>query len=298
VDWDKLRIFHAAAEAGSFTHAGEKLDMSQSAVSRQVSALEQDLSVPLFHRHARGLILTEQGELLFRTAREVLVKLDQVKTRLVDTREKPSGQLRVTTTVGLGTSWLTSRVHEFVDLHPDVQLDLILDDDELDLSMRQADIALRIRAPVQPDLIQRKLFTVHFHLYASPAYLKRFGSPETLADINEDHRIVGFGMNSPTYLRESMNWLEGAGRLANETRRPVLRINNIVGMKRAVQRGVGIALLPDYLIEPEADLVQLIPEADVPSLDTYFVYPEELRNTARVKVFRDFLISKAERWTF
>jgi DNA-binding transcriptional LysR family regulator len=298
VDWDKLRIFHAAAEAGSFTHAGEKLDMSQSAVSRQVSALEQDLNVPLFHRHARGLILTEQGELLFRTAREVLVKLDQVKTRLVDTREKPSGQLRVTTTVGLGTSWLTSRVHEFVDLHPDVQLDLILDDDELDLSMRQADIALRIRAPVQPDLIQRKLFTVHFHLYASPGYIKRFGNPETLADINEEHRIVGFGMNSPTYLRESMNWLEGAGRAASEARRPVLRINNIVGMKRAVQRGVGIALLPDYMIEPEAELVQLIPEADVPSLDTYFVYPEELRNTARVRVFRDFLISKAERWTF
>jgi DNA-binding transcriptional LysR family regulator len=298
LDWDKLRIFHAAAEAGSFTHAGEKLDMSQSAVSRQVSALEQDLNVPLFHRHARGLILTEQGELLFRTAREVLVKLDQVKTRLVDTREKPSGQLRVTTTVGLGTSWLTSRVHEFVDLHPDVQLDLILDDDELDLSMRQADIALRIRAPVQPDLIQRKLFTVHFHLYASASYIKRFGNPETLADINDDHRIVGFGMNSPTYLRESMNWLEGAGRSAAEMRRPALRINNIVGMKRAVQRGVGIALLPDYLIEPESDLLQLIPEADVPSLDTYFVYPEELRNTARVKVFRDFLISKAERWTF
>ncbi len=298
MDWDKLRIFHAAAEAGSFTHAGEKLDMSQSAVSRQVSALEQDLNVPLFHRHARGLILTEQGELLFRTAREVLVKLDQVKTRLVDTREKPSGQLRVTTTVGLGTSWLTSRVHEFVDLHPDVQLDLILDDDELDLSMRQADIALRIRAPVQPDLIQRKLFTVHFHLYASPAYLKRFGNPETLMDINDDHRIVGFGMNSPTYLRESMNWLESAGRSPSEARRPVLRINNIVGMKRAVQRGVGIALLPDYLIEPDGELVQLIPEADVPSLDTYFVYPEELRNTARVKVFRDFLIAKAERWTF
>lgn len=298
MDWDKLRIFHAAAEAGSFTHAGEKLDMSQSAVSRQVSALEQDLNVPLFHRHARGLILTEQGELLFRTAREVLVKLDQVKTRLVDTREKPSGQLRVTTTVGLGTSWLTARVHEFVDLHPDVQLDLILDDDELDLSMRQADIALRIRAPVQPDLIQRKLFTVHFHLYASPGYLKRFGNPETIQDINDEHRIVGFGLNSPTYLRESMNWLEGAGRGPHELRRPVLRINNIVGMKRAVQRGVGIALLPDYLIEPESELVQLIPEADVPSLDTYFVYPEELRNTARVKVFRDFLIAKAERWTY
>ncbi|MDR3373950.1 MAG: LysR family transcriptional regulator [Ancalomicrobiaceae bacterium] len=298
MDWDKLRIFHAAAEAGSFTHAGEKLDMSQSAVSRQVSALEQDLNVPLFHRHARGLILTEQGELLFRTAREVLVKLDQVRTRLVDTREKPSGLLRVTTTVGLGTSWLTARVHEFIDLHPDVQLELILDDDELDLSMRQADIALRIRAPVQPDLIQRKLFTVHFHLYASQGYLKRFGNPETLNEISDDHRIVTFGLNSPSYLRESMNWLESAGRTSSDARRPVLRINSLIGMKRAVQRGVGIALLPDYLIESDSELVQLIPAADVPSLDCYFVYPEELRNTARVKVFRDFLIAKAERWIY
>ena len=79
MDWDKLRIFHAAAQAGSFTHAGETLDMSQSAVSRQVSALEQDLGVPLFHRHARGLILTEQGELLFRTASDVLLKLEAVR---------------------------------------------------------------------------------------------------------------------------------------------------------------------------------------------------------------------------
>ena len=76
MDWDKLRIFHAAAQAGSFTHAGENLNMSQSAVSRQVSALEQDLGVPLFHRHARGLILTEQGDQLFRTAHDVLMKLE------------------------------------------------------------------------------------------------------------------------------------------------------------------------------------------------------------------------------
>jgi DNA-binding transcriptional LysR family regulator len=296
LDWDKLRIFHAAAEAGSFTHAGEKLDMSQSAVSRQVSALEQDLNVPLFHRHARGLILTEQGELLFRTAREVLVKLDQVRSRLVETKEKPSGSLRVTTTFGLGTSWLTARIHEFVDLYPDVQLELILDDEELDLGMRQADVALRIRQPVQPDLIQRKLFTVHFHLYASQAYLKRHGSPESVADLDE-HRTVTFGQSTPTYLRD-MNWLETAGRQPGNPRKATLKINNVIAIKRAVERGIGIALLPDYLIDPGSELVQLIPEADVPAFDCYFVYPEEMRNTARVKVFRDFLITKAERWTF
>ena len=296
MDWDKLRIFHAAADAGSFTHAGEFLEMSQSAVSRQVSALEQDLGVPLFHRHARGLILTEQGELLFRTAREVMLKLEQARSRLVETREKPTGTLRVTTTVGLGTSWLTSRIHEFVDLYPEVELELILDDQELDLAMREADVALRVRQPVQPDLIQRKLFAIHYHLYASSAYLKRHGNPETIEEL-DNHRIITFGSSAPVYLRD-MNWLETAGRPLNAPRRPCLKINSVLAIKRAVQRGVGVALLPDYLIDTNSDLIQLIPEADVPSFDCYFVYPEEMRNTARVKVFRDFLISKAERWTY
>src|SRR5579875_248335 len=84
MDWDKLRVFHAVAEAGSFTHAGEVLNLSQSAVSRQISALEESLNVPLFHRHARGLILTEQGELLFRTVQDVMLKLDAVRSHLTD----------------------------------------------------------------------------------------------------------------------------------------------------------------------------------------------------------------------
>ena len=97
-------VFHAAAEAGSFTHAGEQLGLSQSAVSRQVSALEQELSVSLFHRHARGLILTEQGELLFRTAHDVFMKLEAARAKLTDSREKPHGELNVTTTVGIGST--------------------------------------------------------------------------------------------------------------------------------------------------------------------------------------------------
>lgn len=296
MDWDKLRIFHAAAQAGSFTHAGDTLHMSQSAVSRQVSALEHEIGVSLFHRHARGLLLTEQGELLYRTAQDVLRKLEAVQARLTDSKEKPSGLLRVTTTVGLGSTWLTSRLNEFVELYPDVELQIILNDDELDLSMREADVAIRLRQPVQPDLIQRKLFTVHFHLYASPAYLQRFGNPATIDDL-DGHRIVLFGEPAPAYLRE-MNWLETAGMPEGQRRRTALRVNNVVAIKRAVQRGIGIAILPDYLIQPDSGLVQLIPEAEAPSFDTYFVYPAELRNTARITAFRDFLLSNAERWTF
>src|SRR5436305_5550047 len=177
MDWDKLKVFHAAAEAGSFTHAGERLGLSQSAVSRQVSALEGELSVSLFHRHARGLILTEQGELLYRTAHEVFMKLEAARTKLTDSRERPNGELKVSTTPGIGIHWLTPRLGEFLDLCPESTVTLITTDEELDLAMREADVAIRLRTPTQPDLIQRKLFSVHFHAYASPAYLKRFGPP-------------------------------------------------------------------------------------------------------------------------
>jgi len=298
MDWDKLRIFHAAAHAGSFTHAGETLNMSQSAVSRQVSSLEQDLGVPLFHRHARGLLLTEQGELLYRTARDVMVKLEAVQTHLTDNKEKPSGTLRITTTVGLGSTWLTARINEFVDLFPDMRLELIFDDDELDLGMREADVAIRLRLPTQPDLIQRRLFTVHFHVFASPNYLKRFGTPQGIEDL-DDHRIVIYGQHAPAYLRD-MNWLETAGRPAGDPRQAVLRVNNVVAIKRAVQAGIGIAILPDYIIDKNSGLVQLLTDLEdkVPSFDTYFVYPLELKNTAKITAFRDFLLSKAVSWSY
>ncbi len=296
LDWDKLRIFQAAAQAGSFTHAGEALSMSQSAVSRQVSGLEQDLGVPLFHRHARGLILTEQGEELFRAANDVLVKLDTVRSRLTESAEQPSGVLRVTTTVGFGSNWLTSRFNEFIDLYPSIKLHLILDDQELDLAMRQADVAIRMRQPIQPELIQRHLFTVHMNLYAAPSYLDRFGKPTSIEDLDH-HRIVTFGVPVPGYLKD-LNWLETAGRPADHPREAILKVNNLFGVKNAVVRGTGIAVLPNYMVEPEAGLVRLLPKQEVPSFASYFVYPAELKNSARVHVFRDFLLSKARNWSY
>ncbi len=294
MDWDKLRIFHSAAEAGSFTHAGEVIGLSQSAVSRQVSALEQELKVPLFHRHARGLILTEQGELLFRAAREVFQKLEQARAQLIDSTAKPNGELRVTANVGLGAHWLTPRLGEFLDLYPDIQVQLILTDDELDLAMREADVALRLRRPDQGDLIQRKLFTVHFHAYASQEYVKRHGMPRTLADL-DSHRLLSFGGTLPSYLLD-INYLASAGRDAKHLRRPALVVNNLTAIRRAVERGIGIAVMPDYLIEPELGLTQVLASETMPELECYLVFAEELRQVTRVQVFRDFLVSKAQRW--
>jgi DNA-binding transcriptional LysR family regulator len=296
MDWDKLKVFHAAAEAGSFTHAGEQLGLSQSAVSRQVSALEQELSVALFHRHARGLILTEQGELLYRTAHEVFMKLEAARAKLTDSRERPHGDLKVTTTVGIGVHWLTPRLGEFVDLFPDIRIQLITTDEELDLAMREADVAIRLRQPTQPDLIQRKLFSVRFHAYASPEYLKRFGTPRTVEDL-DNHRVLLLGGAIPAYLQPT-RWLVDAGRDSKGPRTPHLTINNVLGILRACQRGLGMAMLPDYLVEENGGLVQLFAEAEPITLDAFFVYPEELKSVARVQAFRDFLVSKAQRWSY
>jgi DNA-binding transcriptional LysR family regulator len=297
VDWDKLRIFQAAADAGSFTHAGEALGLSQSAVSRQVSALEHDLETPLFHRHARGLILTEQGEMLLRTVRDVMLKLSAVKTRLSDSRDKPHGELRVTTTLGIGTNWLTPKLGEFLELYPEIQLKIILSDEELDLSMREADVALRMREPVQPDLIRRRLFTMHFHAYASVDYLKRHGQPRTLDELDQ-HRILSYTGDAPSFLNTIHQQLPMAGRDAKKPRPSAMTVNNMTALLRAVENGVGIAILPDYLIREDSGLVRLLPQSDMPELDCYLVYPEEMKAVARVQVFRDFLVSKAQRWQF
>ena len=295
MDWDKLRIFHSVADAGSFTHAGHDLGLSQSAVSRQISALEQDLRVPLFHRHARGLILTEQGEVLYRTAHDVFTRLASTRTRLADSKEKPTGELRITTTVGLGTVWLTPRIPEFIELYPQISVSLMLGDTELDLAMREADVAIRLRRPTQPDRIQRKLFTVHHHVYASPDYIRQHGMPETLAEIS-DHRLLSFG-TAPGYLT-SINWLETAGLQDGEVREPILKINNVYGLRRAVETGLGIASLPDYIVGSDSNLIRIDLQADTPEYETYFVYPEELKQSKRVAVFRDFIVSKAKEWTF
>jgi DNA-binding transcriptional LysR family regulator len=294
MDWDKLRIFHAVADAGSFTHAGHELNLSQSAVSRQISALEEDLRVPLFHRHARGLILTEQGEVLYRTAHDVFTKLAAAKTRLMDSKEKPSGELRITTTVGLGSVWLTPRIKEFMELYPDIHVQLLLEDEELDLSMREADVAIRLRRPTQPDLIQRKLFTVHHHVYASVDYVRQHGIPKVAGDLDKHKILVFQGASYLTYV----NMLLSVGRPDGDLRIPALRVNSAYGLRRAVQAGAGIAILSDYLVAPDMNLVLVELEVGTPEFDTYFVYPEELKETKRVTVFRDFIVAKAREWSF
>lgn len=294
MDWDKLRVFLAVAEAGSFTHAGDSLNLSQSAVSRQISGLEESLTVPLFHRHARGLILTEQGELLFRTAKDIFAKLAMTEAMLNETKDQPRGPLKVTTTVGFGSTWLAPRVNEFLDKYPEINLTMLLDDTELDLSMRQADVAIRMTPPRQADLIQRHLTTIHFHLYASPGYLEQRPAPKSIADL-AGHRLIAYGDEVKPPFPE-VNWVLTAGG-HDLSGNAVLKVNNFFAILRAVEAGLGIAALPDYMV-PDGGLVRLLSDVELPSVAAYFVYPEELRNSKRIAVLRDFLLQKVSRQQF
>jgi DNA-binding transcriptional LysR family regulator len=290
MDWDKLRVFHAVAEAGSFTHAGEKLSLSQSAVSRQIGALEGALNVTLFHRHARGLILTEQGEILYRAAHEIFAKLAMTEAMIAEAREKPEGPLKVTTTVAFGSVWLTPRIREFLSLYPDVDVSLILADSELDLSMREADVAIRLTKPRQPDLIQRHVLTMRYGIFATPEYLKEHGMPKTPRDL-DDHRIIVYGEDATPPVA-NLNWLLDVGAQPGRPRRAVLRVNSAFGIFRAVQSGLGIGTLPEYMSHESTNLVEILPEAKGPTAEMYFVYPEELKASKRVIVFRDWVLSR------
>ena len=293
MDWDKLRVFHAVADAGSFTHAGDTLSLSQSAVSRQVHSLEESLGVMLFHRHARGLILTEQGELLYRSVHDVFHQLAMTEAVLTDSKERPEGPLRITTTVAFGSTWLTLEIKKLIEDYPGIDVSLILTDSDLDITMREADCAIRFATPTRGDLIERHLRTVRSRLYASPEYLRTHGMPKSVEDL--DGHLIVFGDDGPVPT-PSINWPLGL-QVNDHGIRPVLKVNNIYGIYRAVVSGLGIAPLPSYMTRLSSELVHVLPELVGPEIDMYFVYPEELRDSMRISMFRDFLIrSLNEAW--
>ena len=296
MDWDKLKIFHAVAEAGSFTSATVILNLSQSAISRQIQSLEDDLKVKLFERHARGLTLTENGEYVYKTAHEVISKLKEVETSLGDQKNKPTGKITITTVRSFGTHWLTPRIQEFMQLHPEMEVELIFDDKELDLSTRQADIGIFMRRPKQLNYIQKKLMDINYHIYGSNAYLEKYGMPKSIADLNK-HKFISFGKGTPSPVYNP-DWALKIGMKDNKKRKSIMKVNSVMGLLLAVESGVGLAALPDYLSYQSNNIIKVLPKVEGPITEAHFVYPQSMKNVARVQAFRNFLYSKISEWEF
>ncbi|KIX19015.1 MULTISPECIES: LysR family transcriptional regulator [Paracoccus] len=289
MDWDKLRIFHAVADAGSLTHAGDVLHLSQSAVSRQIRALEESLGTTLFHRHARGLILTEQGELLFEATSSMSRKLDSASARIRDSEENVFGELKVTATVGFGTLWLAPRLVKLYEKYPDLRIDLLLEERVLDLPMREADVAIRMKEPSQSDLIRRRLLNIRMRLYASPDYIAAHGAPESLADLS-NHRLICQKPDQPQVAAGARLVQE----LMSQNVGSTLTVNNYFGVLQAVLANLGIGVLPDYLTADHPNLIRVFPDTESGEVPVFLAYPEEMRQTRRVAVFRDFVLEEIQ----
>ena len=284
MDWDKLRIFHAVAEKGSLTHAGEILHLSQSAVSRQIRALEESLAVTLFHRHARGLILTEQGELLYDATQQMVRRLDATAARIRDSEDEVFGELRVTTTTGFGTLWLAPRLARLYEKYPALKIDLMLEERVLDLPMREADVAIRMKEPSQADLIRKRLMNIKMQLFATPEYLASHGTPESMDDFSS-HRLICQHAGTPQVAAGALLVAE----LMTHDIPSTLTVNNYFGVLQAVLNHLGIGVLPDYLTDDFPSLVRVLPDVESGEVPVFLAYPEELRHSKRVAAFRDFV---------
>ena len=287
-DWDKLRLFHTVAEAGSLTHAGKTLGLTQSSVSRQISSLEKSLGVQLFRRHARGLVLSEQGEMLHETTKEIYQKLSGIKGVLVDTHRKPQGPLTVLAPELIGSTLIAPRLYRFREQYPDIQLTVIFEERIINLNTKKADISIRLKKPKEADHIQRKLSTIDFHVCASNAYIEKYGMPQTVDDL-KDHCLITFpdGLAGPIGQGQ---WLLDMAKIDPDKHSNIIFMNSMYAIYRAAQKDAGIAILPDYMIHYAQNMTTIPLKVKEPSVDLYFVYADERRHSKRIQAFRDFLI--------
>ena len=291
MDWDKLKIFHNVALDLNISEAAHKMNISHSSISRQISALERELKVSLFKRHARGLTLTEQGKILFKTAHDIFGKIALTEAQLTDSKEKPTGPLKIAATVAFGTTWLAPRIEKFTNSYPDIDVSIIIENKYTDLAQGEADVALRLKEPTQMDLIRFPLYEFQFKIYSSPEYIEKFGIPKDVSELS-NHKIVAFGDSVEPSIPDVNCILD---LLPKNKKVKTLFISNMYGVMRAIGGGAGIGALPEYMRISNNNLVPILPTVDTPKTIIYFTYPPELKGSKKIEALRDFLVREVNK---
>jgi len=291
MDWDKLKIFHNVALDLNISEAAHKMNISHSSISRQVSALERELKVSLFKRHARGLTLTEQGKILFKTAHDIFGKIALTEAQLTDSKEKPAGPLTIAATVAFGTTWLAPRIEKFANSYPDIDISILIENKYTDLAQGDADVALRLTEPTQMDLIRFPLYEFQFKIYSSPEYIEKFGIPQDISELSK-HKIVAFGHDVEPSIPD-VNCIIDL--LPKKKKVKILYISNMYGVMRAIGGGAGIGALPEYMKISSNNLVPILPDAKTPKAVIYFTYPSELKGSKKIAALRDFLVRETNK---
>lgn len=288
MDWDDLRYFHAVAAAGSLAGAARKLGVNHSTVFRRVNAFEEALGVRLFDRVSGGYVLTVAGEEMAESAARVEEEVSGIERHLAGKDFQLSGDLRVTTTEAVAEGYLMDKVVEFRRAYPEIVVDLVVGYQVYDLSKREADVAIRPGIVPPEHLIARRLVRLRWAVYGTAAYVRRHGAPASVEDLSE-HQLIGF--SDVTVGGLSFDWarkLAGAKGL-------VFTSNNLLIQRDAARTGIGLAILPAYLGDREKRLKRLLDLSDQMRLDLWLLTHPDLRDTSRVRAFREFIIEAAER---
>ena len=282
-----FRTFVRVAETESFSATARELNVGQPAISKQIAALEDHLGVRLLQRSTRSLTLTDEGVTFLSQARTAIEAVDEAVDITRRRGDRVTGILRMTSNASFARLHLVPRLHLLGARHPDLRIDMVLQDSTVDLVERGIDLAIRFGEPREPNLIARRLGTMRFIVIASKAYLDRWGRPKTPEDL-KDHSCLVFGG-----IADSDQWPfieNGQTRLVGVEWR--LRINNTNSLRQAVQSGLGIALAPSWqfpdLWENET-LETLFDDYDKLSIPMYAVYPSRRYTPSKVRAMIDFL---------
>jgi DNA-binding transcriptional LysR family regulator len=285
-DWSDIRLFLAIVEHGSLLAASEHLSLSQPTLGRRLAAMEKRMGVPLFVRTGRRMQLTDTGRTILENAQRMEREMLAIE-RAVEVHSKSlAGEVIITATEGTGTEWLPPELTEFRRRYPDITLNIRVDSRSMDLLRREADIALRLGEPKEPELIGRRLVTVGFGLYAAPSYLEHAPPVNSLDDL-ADHDLIGLEQaGSPTHLMPGDDLAHlPVGRFVFTTNSPAAQMS-------AARAGYGIAVLSHRWVALQGGLVPLLPDTNVFETSMWLLTHEELRHSARIRAVSNFLTER------
>jgi DNA-binding transcriptional LysR family regulator len=285
--WDNIKIFYHVAKLGSFSAAGEERNISTSALSRKIAQLEDQLKTQLFYRYARGVKLTEAGRCLYAFASLTYENYEIVLGSILKETKTVSGTIRFQSTQGLISHWLLQDLICFKKQYPDINLVLYGSDSQPELDIGQFDVAIRSFLENRNDLIQDPIKTYNLALYASEGYLKEFGFPKTIEDLN-NHRLLSFHGNHDFPFGDP-DWHLSLGLNQGEFRNAYFSSNSSLNLFEAAKAHLGIVTLPKgYPPLKHFPLLEILPGVG-PSYVSYCSYPKHLEDIKKIKVFVDFL---------
>lgn len=287
MEWTALRDLVAVSETGSLSAAARKLGVSQPTVGRRIEQLEADLNTVLFNRTTKGLDLTETGLQILAYAQRMSEEAMAIERTAHGASQSLEGSVRITTTDMMGNSWFPSKLPEFYQRYPNMRLEILIDNRNLDLIRREADLAIRFARPKQLDLVTRRSIDFYYGLYASKDYLKKHGYPKSLRDLKK-HYFVSYD--------ETIFQISHLKRVEKMVGREQIlhRSSTISGVLEAIKQGIGIGITGCYFSDKESKLERIFPERFNVSFSAWVVTHADLFKSAKIKAVFNFLYEKLE----